>query len=166
MPGFHTIAGALAGTALLAASAATAQTAPDPMGALRDAPAYDALHPSGPPGADPGAAPAAAIPDPMAAAGQPYLPAGSETPDDTATLAQGAPNPDLGNLPDGPGAEETFYQCVACHSTALIRQQRVTDERWDYLWHWMIEAQGMTPPDDETKGVILGYLKTHFSSER
>ena len=79
---------------------------------------------------------------------------------------QGVPNPELGDLPDGPGAEETYYQCVACHSTAIIRQQRVTDARWDYLWNWMVEAQGMVEPDDETKDVILGYLKQHFSSER
>lgn len=73
---------------------------------------------------------------------------------------------ELGNLPVGPGAEDTYYQCIACHSTAIIRQQRLSDARWDYLWTWMIEDQGMYEPDDETKDLILTYLKTHFSSER
>ncbi|WP_192876669.1 cytochrome C-552 [Paracoccus jeotgali] len=83
-----------------------------------------------------------------------------------ATTEGPAPDPELGGLPDAPGAEETFYQCVACHSTEIIKQQHVTDARWDDLWHWMIEEQGMIPPDDETRDQILSYLKTHFSSER
>ena len=77
-----------------------------------------------------------------------------------------APNPEFGGLPDAPGAEETFYQCTACHSTEIIKQQRVTDARWDDLWVWMVEHQGMIEPDPETRVVILSYLKTHFSSER
>lgn len=75
-------------------------------------------------------------------------------------------NADFGGLPDGAGAEETYYQCVACHSTEIIKQQRVTDARWDYLWEWMTAEQGMVEPDPETKTAILGYLKEHFSSER
>lgn len=75
-------------------------------------------------------------------------------------------NAELGGLPDGPGAEETYYQCVACHSTEIIKQQRITDNRWDELWSWMRDSQGMVEPDAETKAVILGYLKEHFSSER
>ena len=157
---FVTIAGGWAAATLAAITAATtvaAQPVPDPMAAVREAPPYDALHPAGAP---PLAELPAAVPDPMAAAGQPQL--------TTATQAaeHGIPNPELGNLPNGPGAEETYYQCVACHSTAIIRQQRVTDARWDYLWEWMVEAQGMVEPDEETKSVILGYLKQNFSSER
>lgn len=73
---------------------------------------------------------------------------------------------EFGGLPDAPGAEDTYYQCVACHSTDIIKQQRITDARWDDLWTWMVEKQGMFEPEPETKEVILGYLKTHFSSER
>lgn len=82
------------------------------------------------------------------------------------TAADAAPNPEFGNLPDGEGVEDTYYQCIACHSTAIIRQQHLTDERWDYLWTWMVEDQGMYEPDTETRDIILSYLKTHFSSER
>ncbi|MDO5704893.1 MAG: cytochrome C-552 [Paracoccus sp. (in: a-proteobacteria)] len=73
---------------------------------------------------------------------------------------------EFGGLPDAPGAEETYYTCVACHSTEIIKQQRITDARWDDLWTWMIEAQGMIEPETETRDIILAYLKTHFSSER
>lgn len=75
-------------------------------------------------------------------------------------------NPEFGNLPEGEGMEDTYYQCIACHSTAIIRQQRLSDARWDYLWTWMVEVQGMYEPDEETKDTIMAYLKTHFSSER
>ena len=48
---------------------------------------------------------------------------------------------------------------------AIIKQQSVSDARRDYLWHWMVEDQGMVQPDEETKELILTYLKRHFSSE-
>lgn len=75
-------------------------------------------------------------------------------------------NPELGGLPDGKGAEETFYACTACHSAAIIKQQHISDARWDDLWSWMIEKQGMPDYPPEDKELILGYLKQHFSSER
>ncbi len=101
--------------------------------------------------------------NPMGAAVNPLAPAGSST---ESSPPSAAPNPEFGDLPDGEGAEETYYQCIACHSTAIIRQQHLSDARWDYLWTWMVKEQGMYEPDDETKSTILAYLKTHFSSER
>ena len=140
---FSTYMGGLAAAALMATAAAAAQPIPDPMAALREAPLYDARHPAGLPSAVetvPG------VPDPMATAPEPQSPAAGAA----SVVQAGAPNPELGDLPDGPGAEETYYQCVACHSTALIRQQRITDARWDHLWQWMVEAQGMAEPDEDT----------------
>jgi hypothetical protein len=106
----------------------------------------------------PGIAGAQQAYDPMAAArGASALPGATPAPEG---------DPDFGNLPPGPGMEDTYYQCIACHSTAIIRQQRLTDARWDYLWDWMIEAQGMQETEPEVRETILAYLKTHFSSER
>lgn len=85
----------------------------------------------------------------------------------SATTPEGAAeggNPEFGGLPDAPGAEDTYYQCVACHSTEIIKQQRLTEARWDYLWDWMVKEQGMVEPDPETKAVILSYLKAQFSA--
>lgn len=79
--------------------------------------------------------------------------------------AQPEGNPELGNLIDAPGVEETFYMCSACHSIALVRQQRLSDARWDYLWTWMIEEQGMADPGEELRETILSYLKEHYSSQ-
>lgn len=99
---------------------------------------------------------------PGSAARNPLLPGGSAEPKG----AEAEPNPELGNLPDTPGAEDTFYLCTACHSSAIIRQQRISDARWDYLWTWMVETQGMPEQDEQTKETILSYLKRHFSSQR
>lgn len=89
------------------------------------------------------------------------------TPDPVEEVAEApAADLDLEGLPEGPGAEDTYYQCVACHSTDIIKQQRLTDARWDYLWDWMIKDQGMAETDEETRELILSYLKQNFSSER
>jgi hypothetical protein len=48
-------------------------------------------------------------------------------------------------LPDGPGQEETFYACTACHSTAIIRRSGLPRPQWDRLMDWMVEKQGMNP---------------------
>lgn len=98
--------------------------------------------------------------DPMARPANPMVPGGP------APGPDAEPNPDFGNLPDTPGMEDTYYLCSACHSVAIIRQQRLSDARWDYLWTWMIEEQGMPEQDPETKETILSYLKRHFSSQR
>lgn len=84
----------------------------------------------------------------------------------TRELSTVALNPDFGNLPDAPGVEDTYYSCTACHSAATFAQQSLTDERWEYLWGWMISDQGMADYGDEAREVILSYLQTHFSSER
>jgi hypothetical protein len=75
-------------------------------------------------------------------------------------------DPNFGNLPVGPGMEDTFYMCTACHSAQTFAQQRLTDERWNYLWDWMIESQGMPDYGEEMREIITGYLTTHFSSQR
>lgn len=105
----------------------------------------------------------AAVAPEMAGAGyDPLKPRGAPESDAPAVPT----NPDFDDLPDTPGVEDTFYLCTACHSAAIIKQQSISDARWDYLWDWMIEKQGMAEVDEETKQVILDYLKTHFSSER
>lgn len=119
-----------------------------------------------------GAAIAQNRPDPMRAAAAMHGTPSAEDPMlalQAGTAAEGedavAGNEELGGLPDAPGAEDTYYQCVACHSTEIIKQQRLTDARWDDLWQWMVNEQGMIEPEPETKAVILDYLKTNFSSE-
>ncbi|WP_349359124.1 hypothetical protein [Stappia sp.] len=75
-------------------------------------------------------------------------------------------DPEFGNLPVSPGMEDTFYACTACHSAQTFAQMRLTDERWAYLWDWMIKEQGMPDYGEDMRETILAYLTQHFSSER
>ncbi|MFC3125539.1 hypothetical protein ACFOD4_10735 [Pseudoroseomonas globiformis] len=65
-------------------------------------------------------------------------------------------------LPAGDGREETFTNCTACHSTAIIRRSGLTRERWDALIDWMVEKQNMAPLQPETRVLIVDYLAGAF----
>lgn len=81
----------------------------------------------------------------------------------TATAAT-APAVDFGpDWPAGPGQAETGRQCNACHSLAIVKQQKLTRERWDQLLSWMVSEQGMPQPAPELRALILDYLATHFA---
>lgn len=65
-------------------------------------------------------------------------------------------------LPDGPGRDETFYACVACHGTAVIRRSRLTRAGWDELMDWMTEKHGMPRLEGDDRRVIVDYLARSF----
>lgn len=66
-------------------------------------------------------------------------------------------------LPEGPGREEVFNTCSACHSIRLVQQQGLTRTGWDDLIDWMVDKQGMEEPDEQTRTVLLDYLEQHFN---
>lgn len=69
-------------------------------------------------------------------------------------------------LPPGPGREEVFYTCKACHSLMLVQQQGLSRKDWEETLVWMVEEQGMDAIEDETThNLILDYLATHYGSE-
>ncbi len=94
-----------------------------------------------------------------------------------ATLAAllagwGAPSPasaqeeeDWQDLPAGPGREEVFYTCQACHSLAIVKQQGLDRYSWDETLVWMVEEQGMEPLDPAELELVLDYLATHYGRE-
>ena len=66
-------------------------------------------------------------------------------------------------LPPGPGREDVFYRCKACHSLMIVKQQGLDREGWDESLEWMVEEQGMTPIEDAAiRNRVLDYLSTHF----
>jgi hypothetical protein len=75
-------------------------------------------------------------------------------------LARAQEAPDA--LPEAPGREETFYACIACHGTAVIRRSRLTREGWDELMDWMTEKHGMPRLEGEERRVIVDYLARVF----
>ena len=84
--------------------------------------------------------------------------------DGTSTVAASEDGADKWQgLQPGPGREDVFYRCSACHSLMIVKQQGLSRSRWDELLEWMVEEQGMAPIDDEaTRGRVLDYLSTHF----
>ena len=82
------------------------------------------------------------------------------------TLAQGpafTPRDEaVEDLPAGPGREETFYLCVACHNFRLVSAQGLSRERWDETITWMTTRHNMPDVQGEERELILNYLATHY----
>lgn len=81
-----------------------------------------------------------------------------------APVAAAAP-PDFGpDWPAGPGQAEAGVLCNACHSLAIVKQQRLSRDVWDKLLDWMVEEQGMAEQTPDRRQLILDYLATHFGT--
>jgi hypothetical protein len=65
------------------------------------------------------------------------------------------------NLPAGPGREETFYLCTACHAYRLVSNQGMTREKWDETLSWMTERHNMPDVQGADRDLILAYLAEH-----
>ena len=83
-----------------------------------------------------------------------------------SALAQLATSDDWDGLPQGPGREEVFGICRACHSLMIVKQQGLTREAWDETLVWMVEEQGMPELDDEYLNLVLDYLASHYGPDR
>jgi hypothetical protein len=64
-------------------------------------------------------------------------------------------------LPAGPGREETFYLCTACHAYRLVSNQGMTREKWDETLSWMTERHNMPDVQGADRDLILAYLAEH-----
>jgi hypothetical protein len=78
------------------------------------------------------------------------------------TDARFDPADDYWGLPRSQGVETVSGYCSACHSLAIVMQQRQTEEDWDYLLNWMVEKQGMALPPDDIRAEIIAYLSREF----
>lgn len=113
-----------------------------------------------------GAASAQTAYDPMARPGRGYDPLAPRATPRAPDADDVELDPEHGDLPAGDGAELVYYLCSGCHSLGIVKQQRLTDARWDYTLDWMVEEQGMAELDPDTEAAVLDYLTTHFSAER
>jgi mono/diheme cytochrome c family protein len=66
------------------------------------------------------------------------------------------------DLPAGPGREETFYSCTACHGFKLVSQQGMTRDQWDDSLNWMTARHGMNRIEGDDRKLILDYLAQHY----
>jgi len=66
------------------------------------------------------------------------------------------------DLPAGPGRDETFYACVACHGLAIIKAQGMTRGQWEDALGWMVTRHGMAEIDPADRTLILDYLAATY----
>ncbi|MBC8285981.1 MAG: hypothetical protein H8E42_00755 [Nitrospinae bacterium] len=64
-------------------------------------------------------------------------------------------------LPPGEGRKQVLENCTACHSTAIILQNRMPRMQWDQTLTWMQEKQGLWDLGPDLRKTILDYLSTH-----
>jgi hypothetical protein len=76
------------------------------------------------------------------------------------TFTPGQESPE--DYPDGPGREQAFYACVACHGFKIVAQQGQTRQQWDDTLDWMTQKHGMPPVDGELRKLVLDYLEATF----
>lgn len=68
-------------------------------------------------------------------------------------------------LPDGLHRDEVFYFCTACHSARIVRNQRMSRQRWDDTLTWMTERHGMAPLEGPDRQRFLDYLATALGED-
>jgi hypothetical protein len=64
------------------------------------------------------------------------------------------------DLPKGPHRDVVEDTCTACHSAAIILQNRMNRKRWDETITWMQDEQGLMDLPSQTRSQILDYLET------
>ena len=62
----------------------------------------------------------------------------------------------------GPGRDETFYACTACHGFKLVAQQGMTRAQWEDSINLMVRRHNMPVLDDKERATVLGYLETAY----
>jgi hypothetical protein len=65
-------------------------------------------------------------------------------------------------LPEGPGRDETFYACTACHNFKLVAAQGMTRAQWDDSLTWMTTRHNMADIQGADRQLILDYLEKHY----
>lgn len=65
-------------------------------------------------------------------------------------------------FPPGPGRDETFYSCTACHNFKLVAQQGLNRRQWDDSLNWMTEKHGMPKLEGDERKQVLDYLEASF----
>lgn len=64
-------------------------------------------------------------------------------------------------LIEAEGLQEVINNCITCHSSKLIIQNRMGEEQWNSTIRWMQETQGLWDLGDNQK-IIVDYLTTNY----
>jgi hypothetical protein len=66
------------------------------------------------------------------------------------------------DFPDGPGRDDAFYNCTACHGFKLIAQQGQNRRQWEDTINLMMAKHNMPPLDAKTREAVLNYLEATY----
>ncbi|MGD9922689.1 MAG: hypothetical protein AB7V13_14810 [Pseudorhodoplanes sp.] len=65
-------------------------------------------------------------------------------------------------FPDGPGRDETFYLCTACHNFKLVAAQGMNRRQWEESFQLMVDKHGMANIEGEDRQLVLDYLERTY----
>ncbi len=65
-------------------------------------------------------------------------------------------------FPAGPGRDDTFYACTACHGFKLVAQQGMNRRQWEEILQLMNEKHGMAALEGKERETVLNYLEATF----
>lgn len=82
-----------------------------------------------------------------------------------ALVVATAAGDDFGGLAEGEGRELVHAVCSACHSLAIVKQQRLSRAVWDEVLTWMVEEQGMPELEPAERATILAYLARAYAPD-
>ena len=78
----------------------------------------------------------------------------------SAQFVPGTENPE--DFPAGPGRDDTFYACTACHGFKLVAQQGMTRRQWEESLQWMYDKHKMPPLPPKEREIVLNYLEATY----
>ena len=67
------------------------------------------------------------------------------------------------DLPAGPGRDETFGLCAACHAYKLVSNQGMSRAQWDDTLTLMTSRHNMPDVQGADRDQILDYLAAHHA---
>lgn len=62
----------------------------------------------------------------------------------------------------GPGRDDTFYACTACHGFKLVAQQGMSRRQWEETLSFMTEKHGMPALEGKDRETVLNYLEASY----
>ena len=66
------------------------------------------------------------------------------------------------DFPAGPGRDDAFYACTACHGFKLIAQQGMSRRQWEESIALMVSRHNMPPLSAKDLQVVLDYLAATY----
>jgi hypothetical protein len=70
------------------------------------------------------------------------------------------------DYPAGPGRDQTFYTCTACHGFKLVAAQAQARGQWEDTLDFMTQRHAMPKLEGNDRKIVLDYLEVAFPPRR